>query len=85
MSGPNVSVINLHGFCDASTAAYGCCAYIQCEKNDNRTSHLLCAKSQVAPLKIVTIPHLKFCSAVLLAELVTGDKDKESDKDVRVP
>ncbi|XP_052837396.1 uncharacterized protein LOC128253205 [Drosophila gunungcola] len=50
--------VEMHGFCDASTAAYGACLYLRSEANGNTEAHLLCAKSRVAPLKALTIPRL---------------------------
>jgi hypothetical protein len=67
--------ITLHGFCDASMTAYGCCIYVRCVSEDNQKSTLLlCSKSRVAPLKTITIPRLELCGAVLLAQLITKIK-----------
>lgn len=47
----------LHGFADASEAAYGACVYVRCiDKFKNCSVNLLCARSRVAPLKRVTLP-----------------------------
>ncbi|XP_039303445.1 uncharacterized protein LOC113004455 [Solenopsis invicta] len=62
--------IQIHGFCDASGVAYGACLYIRSAgKDGNVVIKLLCAKSRVAPLKVITIPRLELCGALLLARL----------------
>ena len=62
----------LHGFCDASQKAYGCCVYLRSTFNNNsqHTSCLVTSKSRVAPLTKNTIPRLELRGAVLLCELM---------------
>nr|XP_012215486.1 PREDICTED: uncharacterized protein LOC105667930 [Linepithema humile] len=62
--------LQLHGFADASEAAYGACMYV---RSSNLAGSyqvlLLCSKSKVAPLKKLSIPRLELCAAVLLSQL----------------
>lgn len=65
------SITQLHGFCDASTNAYGAVLYIRtidCRTNSINTG-ILVSKSRVAPLKTLSIPRLELCAAGLLAQL----------------
>jgi len=63
------SEIQLHGFCDASQAAYG--VYIRSVNEAGEINiQLLAARSRVAPLKIISLPRLKLCDAMLLANLL---------------
>lgn len=63
--------LELHGFSDASTRAYGACIYVRCIYADRVEVHLLCSKSRVAPIKPITLPRLELLAAVLLSELYT--------------
>lgn len=66
----------LHGFCDSSELAYGCCFYVVSEdEKGNRSSNLLCGKSRVAPIRKVSLPRLELCGAVLLSELYVKIKE----------
>lgn len=59
----------IHGFCDAAQEAFGACVYIRSVGSDGIwNTHLLCAKSRVAPLKGFTIPRLEFNGALCLAQ-----------------
>ena len=66
----NYKEIELHGFSDASKHGYGACIYIRTkDSHDKYSSHILCSKSRVAPLKTRTTPQLELCGAVLLVNL----------------
>ena len=51
------SIVEVHGFCDASQRAFGACIYLRTKVglNDHH-SELLCSRSCVAPLKTVSLP-----------------------------
>lgn len=67
----DASHIEIHGFCDASTAAYVAAVYIVVwYSNDHAVSNLLASKTKLAPIKTVTIPRLELCGAVLLTKLL---------------
>ena len=62
--------IELHYFCDASESAYGAvCWEILRQSDGNSKISFIMGKARVAPLKLVTIPRLELCGAVLAARL----------------
>ncbi|KAJ8704743.1 hypothetical protein PYW07_011931 [Mythimna separata] len=65
------STMELHGFSDASSAAYAAVVYIRVVDDfGNVYVHLVTSKTRVAPIKQVSIPRLELCGAVLLAKLL---------------
>lgn len=59
----------LHIFTDASQEAYSACAYVRTSNGSNVVVKLLCAKTKVAPLKVISIPKLELCGALIGAKL----------------
>lgn len=62
---------NIVAFADASMKAYGCVVYLHVtDSQGNVRVNLICAKSKVAPLKVVSLARLELCAAVLMSKLV---------------
>lgn len=62
----------IHGFSDASSAAYGATVYLRVLTLDGSVkSTLILAKSKVVPLKPISIPRLELTAALLLSRCVT--------------
>lgn len=59
----------LHCFCDASESAFGACIYLRTSDESEITVRLICSKTQVAPMKQISLPRLELCAAQLLAKL----------------
>ncbi|UYV67785.1 hypothetical protein LAZ67_5002051 [Cordylochernes scorpioides] len=67
----NYMKVEFHGFCDASQKAYAASLYLKVIlSNKSAKTFLLVAKTRVAPMKVVSLPKLELCSALLLARLV---------------
>ncbi|XP_043862234.1 uncharacterized protein LOC122756482 [Drosophila santomea] len=65
-----IHTFQIHGFCDASIRAYGCCIYARTIGSDGLTKvQLITSKSRVAPTKKLSLPKLELCGAHLLAQL----------------
>lgn len=68
---PNDISYELHGFSDASTLAYGAVVYLRVIDQYNEVkTHLIMAKSKIAPTKPMTIPRLELCGALLLSKMM---------------
>lgn len=62
--------IQLHGFCDASNAAYGAVLYVRSTSSvGTHMIRLLSSKTRVAPIKRISLPRLELCATVLLGQL----------------
>lgn len=75
-SGNSTKKFSIFGFGDASERAYGACLYAVSEDNNEViSSHFICAKTKIAPLKTRSIPRLELEAALLLANLYALSKD----------
>ncbi|XP_051165703.1 uncharacterized protein LOC127284351 [Leptopilina boulardi] len=69
--GDETVVNELHGFSDASTAAYAAVVYLRViSRSGDVQISLLSSKTKVAPEKQLSVPRLELCGAVLLARLM---------------
>lgn len=63
--------LSIVGFADASEKAYGGAVYAHVIKpGGDIVVSLICAKSKVAPLKVVSLARLELCAALLLSILI---------------
>lgn len=66
----HANMIELYGFDDASECAFGACIYaVSTNHQSSIQSHLICAKSKVAPLKTIFLPRLELEATLFLAQL----------------
>ena len=63
--------VELHGFGDASKAAFCAVLYIRIATDGNCYSSLVCSKSSVAPLENQSTPRLELLAGLTLARLVS--------------
>ncbi|XP_075170485.1 uncharacterized protein LOC142242852 [Haematobia irritans] len=65
-------VDEIYGCCDAFESAYGAALYIRVELQDHKVeTHLIAAKTRVAPIKKISLPRLELRGAVLLSKLAS--------------
>ncbi|XP_055908728.1 uncharacterized protein LOC129943365 [Eupeodes corollae] len=83
---PSNKAIELHGFCDASTKAYGAVVYVRVLDNKGAIhNNILLAKTKIAPSKrTITLPRLELCGAVILAQLLQYTRDVLAIPNVRI-
>ena len=63
--------LQIHGFADASQQAYAAVLYLRLRSPSGQiNTKLLTSKTRIAPVKILTIPRLELCAAVLLIRLI---------------
>lgn len=62
------ALYQLCGFADESEKAYAAVVYLRVETQHEVKVHLVAARTDVAPLKGVTIPGLELCAALLLTK-----------------
>jgi transposase InsO family protein len=67
-----VDWIDIVGFSDASSKAYGACVYLRASVNEVVCVNLLTAKSRVAPIRSISVPRLELLGNVVLAKLVAS-------------
>jgi len=74
------SIVELHGFSDASQLAMGAVIYLTVNSlstgshSTGSRSILVCSKTKVAPLKKLTIPRLELTAALMLTKLASHVK-----------
>ena len=64
-------IFEIHGFCDASTKAIAACIYLRLiHQNNTYSVQLLCSKTNLAPIKQLSIPRLELIGCLLLSRLI---------------
>lgn len=81
----NAKIVELLGFADASSKAYGCNLYLRViDKNNRVQTALLCSKSRVNPIKPLSIPRLELNSALLLAKLTKKVYEQLNNSNIKM-
>lgn len=65
-----VEKAELHGFSDSSKLAYAAVIYIRVKIKSGWSSHIVAAKTKVAPIKQISIPRLELMGALMLTRLM---------------
>ena len=66
------SLIELHGFADASNKALGGIVYLRIQSGNSVVCNLVASKTRVSPTTGATTPRLELLSALVLARLITS-------------
>ncbi|UYV63754.1 hypothetical protein LAZ67_2005513 [Cordylochernes scorpioides] len=75
----SILTLELHGFCDSSGNAYAAVIYVKSCKHDGSVKiSLIASKTKAAPIKVLSLPRLELCSALLLANLFVAVKESLS-------
>ena len=64
------SRVELHSFCDSSLEVYYAVAYLRIVSDEGIAVTFLCAKTNITPLKSLTIPRLELLSCLVLSTLL---------------
>ncbi|XP_043472974.1 uncharacterized protein LOC122505428 [Leptopilina heterotoma] len=73
--GEEVVESTIHGFSDASNVAYAAVVYVRLVlKSGEILTTLLSSRTKVAPIKVLSVPRLELCGALLLTQLVSAIK-----------
>lgn len=62
--------VELHGFCDASCSAYAGVVYLRVVEGNKIKVNLIVARTKVAPVKLISVPRLELCGALLLSSML---------------